>query len=164
MTLIDTDYCHTSMDIVSREPISVLTNYECGKEGKLSLEYRKHSDAIVIKVKPVDDHALPFYRKLMRVTDSHLRKSQSLTCYFQCSVVNCATVKLLFNYFKALDRAALAGKEINVVWSICSLDDDLFKIGMEFNAMFNLDLRIERGMRDVQENEDVPRTKNTVVS
>ncbi|MFY0600083.1 MAG: SiaC family regulatory phosphoprotein [Cyclobacteriaceae bacterium] len=115
---------------------------EIYNEENLSLKYMSKKNLVFVKGRSTRIDVSPAYYRLIRQMKIHFMNSDQLTCYFQYTVINASTTKLLFNFFRELEKLMKSGKKIVIHWVVKNNDDDLLYIGNEFKNFFNLDFQV----------------------
>lgn len=106
-------------------------------KNRLTVKYIKNLNLVMVKCRSNVLEVKPVYFKLIESVKSHLKFSNRLTCYFDYSIVNATTIKLLFNLFNVLKYAHQMKKKVTVYWIVDQGDEDVIDAGYDFWGFYD---------------------------
>ena len=112
------------------------------KKKRLTIRYLRENNIFMAKGRSTGLELLPVYNRIILKLKAHLNHSEKLSCYFDYSVINATTTKLLCNLFSNLEKAASGGKTISVYWMIEEEDEDLIYAGELFQEIYDINFKI----------------------
>lgn len=83
-----------------------------------------------------------FYAPIISRVQRHLRIFKKLKVQIMFDDLNASTAKFLFDFFKTLRNAQMAGSHIEVVWAAPVSNLEMLETGRDFAELYDLNFRI----------------------
>lgn len=106
-------------------------------KNRLTVKYMNSLNLLMVKGRSNVLEVKPVYFKLIQSVKQHFKVSDKLTCYFNYSMINATTIKLLFNLFNVLKKAHQSKKKITVYWIVDEGDEVVIDVGYDFWGFYD---------------------------
>lgn len=99
-------------------------------------------DKLVIKGSATALDLEGFYAPIISRVQRHLRIYKKLRVQILFDDLNASTAKFLFDFFKTLRNAQMAGAQIDVTWAAPISNFEMLETGRDFADLYDLNFRI----------------------
>ncbi|OEZ63660.1 DUF1987 domain-containing protein [Duganella sp. HH105] len=102
------------------------------------IDFRFDQDTLSIKGESYPENAAAFYGPLIARVQAYLdgRSDASITVNVSLAYFNSSSTKMLFSFFDALNKAAIAGNQVRLNWYHDEDDDTILEFGQELQDDF----------------------------
>ena len=102
------------------------------------IDFRFDQDTLSIKGESYPENAAAFYGPLIARVQAYLDgcNDASITVNVSLAYFNSSSTKMLFSFFDALNKAAIAGNQVRLNWYHDEDDDTILEFGQELQDDF----------------------------
>ncbi|MES2163175.1 MAG: DUF1987 domain-containing protein [Pseudomonadota bacterium] len=102
------------------------------------IDFRFDQDTLSIKGESYPENAAAFYGPLIARVQAYLDgcADASITVNVSLAYFNSSSTKMLFSFFDALNKAAIAGNQVRLNWYHDEDDDTILEFGQELQDDF----------------------------
>ncbi|RFP19381.1 MULTISPECIES: DUF1987 domain-containing protein [unclassified Duganella] len=102
------------------------------------IDFRFDQDTLSIKGESYPENAAAFYGPLIARVQAYLDGcvDASITVNVSLAYFNSSSTKMLFSFFDALNKAAIAGNQVRLNWYHDEDDDTILEFGQELQDDF----------------------------
>ncbi|WP_332851841.1 DUF1987 domain-containing protein [Duganella sp. S19_KUP01_CR8] len=103
------------------------------------IDFRFDQDTLSIKGESYPENAAAFYGPLIARVQAYLDGcvDASITVNVSLAYFNSSSTKMLFSFFDALNKAAIAGNQVRLNWYHDEDDDTILEFGQELQDDFD---------------------------
>ncbi|MQA18226.1 DUF1987 domain-containing protein [Rugamonas rivuli] len=103
------------------------------------IDFRFDQDTLSIKGESYPENAAAFYGPLIARVQAYLDgcNDASITVNVSLAYFNSSSTKMLFSFFDALNKAAIAGNQVRLNWYHDEDDDTILEFGQELQDDFD---------------------------
>ncbi len=103
------------------------------------IDFRFDQDTLSIKGESYPENAAAFYGPLIARVQAYLDVcvDASITVNVSLAYFNSSSTKMLFSFFDALNKAAIAGNQVRLNWYHDEDDDTILEFGQELQDDFD---------------------------